>query len=234
MRYTYEVYKTGTDQRVDTGVRVELVKLEKGQSIVITDNLSPNLKPVHIHNQDDLDGWVEAAARANQWMDKADRELQQQRLAAREELQQRALVRGIDPDERDMKLADNNLKTAAAVKKPRISAVPPISLLAMGAAMQDGADKYGLFNWRDSAVTSTVFYDAIMRHLIAWYSGERNAPDSGVHHLAHVMAGCAIILDAEINGVLNDDRSKGHKVTPEEEEFFKNLKEVLMPTGKVD
>lgn len=103
MRYTYEVYKTGTDQRVDTGVRVELVKLEKGQSIVITDNLSPNLKPVHIHNQDDLDGWVEAAARANQWMDKADRE----------KIHSRALACGIDVDDDDLKKVDTADRTLA-------------------------------------------------------------------------------------------------------------------------
>jgi hypothetical protein len=226
MRYTYEIYNKVDDklQRVHVGVRLEQVKLEANQVIVIHDNLKPHLGTSEFHTQDALDEWMEALARSQQWMDKSDRE----------SIEHRAMVRGIDLDPHEVSLADNNLKTAAAAKKPRVSAVPPIALLAMGAAMQDGANKYGLFNWRDSAVTSTVFYDAIMRHLIAWYSGERNAPDSGVHHLAHVMAGCAIILDAELNSVLNDDRSKGHKVTPLEEKFFKSLQEVVMPTGKVD
>lgn len=105
-------------------------------------------------------------------------------------------------------LADANPKTAVAAGKPRVSDVPPVGLFAMGAAMHDGAKKYGRFNWRDSNVTASVFYDAIHRHLTAWYSGQDHAPDSLIHHLGHIMADCAIILDAEIQGVLNDDRDK--------------------------
>jgi len=105
-------------------------------------------------------------------------------------------------------LTDNNVKTAAAVNKPRVSAVPPKAFLALGAAMQDGANKYGLFNWRTTSVSATVFYDAMMRHLIAWYSGEDDAPDSKQSHLAHVMANCAILLDVKDSDVFKDDRNK--------------------------
>lgn len=106
------------------------------------------------------------------------------------------------------KLADNNVKTAAAAGKPTLSAVPPVALLALGAAMQDGANKYGKFNWRTTAVTASVFYDALHRHLLDWYNGEDFASDSKIHHLAHLMAGCAIILDATAAGVFKDDRDK--------------------------
>jgi len=104
---------------------------------------------------------------------------------------------------------DNNPKTLVALSKPRLSDVPPVALFALGAAMSDGAHKYGRFNYRDTSVTSSVFYDAMMRHLTAWYSGEDYANDSKVHHLAHLMASCAILLDGELHGKLNDDRSKG-------------------------
>jgi hypothetical protein len=103
---------------------------------------------------------------------------------------------------------DTNLKTRAAIGKPKLSDVPPIAFLALGAAMSDGAKKYGRFNWRETGATSSIFYDAIFRHLIDWYNGEDHAHDSKVHHLGHVMAGCAIILDAETRGTLNDDRDK--------------------------
>lgn len=103
---------------------------------------------------------------------------------------------------------DDNVKTAAAMGKPRISAVPAHALFELGAAMQNGADKYGLFNWRGTSVTATVFYDAIMRHLTLWYEGEDIATDSGCNHLAHVMANCAILLDAEKHNVFNDNRYK--------------------------
>ncbi|WP_396189748.1 dATP/dGTP diphosphohydrolase domain-containing protein [Flavobacterium sp.] len=111
-------------------------------------------------------------------------------------------------------LPDSNLKTAAAVGKPGISAVPPIALLAIGAAMQDGVNKYEKYNWREAGATVSVFYDAMARHLIGYYMGENYAADSKIHHLAHLMAGCAILLDAEYHGKLNDDRLAG-KLDPE-------------------
>jgi hypothetical protein len=61
-------------------------------------------------------------------------------------------------------------------------------------------------NWRERDVSSSVYYDAAFRHLMSWWDGEDRAPDSKVHHLAHVMACCAILIDAEINGNLHDDR----------------------------
>jgi hypothetical protein len=104
------------------------------------------------------------------------------------------------------KPVDTNLKTTAALGKPKLSDVPPVSLLALGAAMSDGATKYGRFNWRETGTTSSVFYDAMMRHLLDWYSGEDYAHDSKVHHLGHIMASCAILLDSALHGNLNDDR----------------------------
>ena len=84
--------------------------------------------------------------------------------------------------------------------------MPTVALFALGAAMGDGANKYGRFNYRDTTVTASIFYDAMMRHLTSWYNGEDYAPDGSVHHLAHVMASCAIVLDAELHAKFNDDR----------------------------
>jgi hypothetical protein len=111
-----------------------------------------------------------------------------------------------DASEEATKPSDNNPKTLAALKKPRLSCVPPVGLFAVGAAMSDGADKYGKFNWRDTSVTASVFYDAIQRHLVDWYNGEDYAHDSKVNHLGHIMASCAILLDAQVHGVFIDDR----------------------------
>jgi hypothetical protein len=106
------------------------------------------------------------------------------------------------------KLVDTNLKTAAAQNKPKLSDVPPIALFALGAAMSDGASKYGRYNWRETGTTASVFYDAVHRHLADWYNGEDFAHDSKVNHLAHIMASCAILLDSELHGSMNDDRDK--------------------------
>lgn len=109
-----------------------------------------------------------------------------------------------DADERQA--PDTNPKTAVGLTKPSLRAIPPAALLHLGRAMSNGEGKYGLFNWREHTVSSSVYYDAAMRHLLAWWDGENEAADSGVHHLAHVMACCAIVLDAHASGKLNDDR----------------------------
>ena len=101
---------------------------------------------------------------------------------------------------------DDNPKTVLGLAKPSISVIPPVAILHLGKAMADGKRKYGLMNWREKTVTSSVYYDAAMRHMMAWWDGEENASDSGVHHLGHAMACLAITLDAQSLGKLNDDR----------------------------
>jgi hypothetical protein len=102
---------------------------------------------------------------------------------------------------------DGNPKSAVARSKPGFHAIPASSLLALGAAMEDGRRKYGLTNWRANNVAASVYYNALLRHVFSWWdSREQVASDSEVHHLGHVMACCAIILDAEASGNLIDDR----------------------------
>lgn len=101
---------------------------------------------------------------------------------------------------------DNNPKSAFGMAKPGISSIPPVALLHCGRGMDDGVVKYGLTNWRENSVSAGIYYNAAFRHLASWWDGEREASDSGVHHLGHVMACCAILLDAEAGGQLIDDR----------------------------
>jgi dATP/dGTP diphosphohydrolase len=101
---------------------------------------------------------------------------------------------------------DSNPKTRFGVRKPGIADIPPSAILHLGQAMSDGERKYGRTNWRENEVTASVYYNAAARHLMAWWDGEQVAPDSGVHHLGHVMACCAILLDAEASGQIIDDR----------------------------
>lgn len=105
-----------------------------------------------------------------------------------------------------MQLPDSNPKTRFGVAKPGIADIPPLALLHLGLAMTDGERKYGRTNWREHAVTASVYYNAAFRHLGAWWDGEEIAPDSLVAHLGHVMACCSILLDAMASGKLIDDR----------------------------
>jgi hypothetical protein len=101
---------------------------------------------------------------------------------------------------------DDNPKTSIGVSKAPLHYIPPVALVHLGLAMENGGGKYGLMNWREFTVSSSVYYDAMLRHLMAWWDGEDAAPDSKVHHLGHVMACAAILLDAAETTRLNDDR----------------------------
>ena len=116
-----------------------------------------------------------------------------------------------------------NVKNPAAHGKPTVSCVPPIGFFAMGAAMQDGANKYGRYNWRTTEVTASVFFDAQLRHLLYWYCGEDHAQDSKIHHQGHLQAGGAIIMDAELYGIFKDDRDK----TQDPEELLKKMMAII-------
>ena len=101
---------------------------------------------------------------------------------------------------------DDNPKTQFGLAKVPMHLVPPVAIAHLARAFENGAGKYGPFNWREKTISSTVYYGAAMRHLMAWYDGEDLAPDSGVHHLAHAMACLAMVLDGQSIGKLNDNR----------------------------
>lgn len=101
-----------------------------------------------------------------------------------------------------------NPKDALGQAKVNPSVIPPAGILHLAAAMMDGANKYGPFNWRDNAVQSMVYVAAAQRHLLQFLDGENVDPVSRVHHLGHAMACCAIVLDALETGNLVDTRPK--------------------------
>jgi len=86
--------------------------------------------------------------------------------------------------------------------------MPRWIVLLAGRVMTVGAAKYGIFNYRDSKVSAMTYVDAIERHMQLWQDGEDDDDETGVSHLAHIIAGCAILLDAQANGSLGDDRQK--------------------------
>lgn len=99
-----------------------------------------------------------------------------------------------------------NPKDTIGANKPDLSLVPPSAIIHMSTAMQNGADKYGAYNWRTKKVQVMTYLAAADRHLKQFLDGEDYAADSGVHHLAHAAACYAIVLDAMETGNLVDNR----------------------------
>lgn len=99
-----------------------------------------------------------------------------------------------------------NPKDILGSKKISLTKLPVIAVLHGAHAMMNGADKYGAYNWRDKAVIASIYVDAARRHIDDWFEGQERAEDSGVHHLGHLIACAAILLDAQATGNLIDDR----------------------------
>ena len=101
---------------------------------------------------------------------------------------------------------NNNPKARVGAKKIQMQLIPPAALVHLATALENGAEKYGPYNWREEPISIMVYMGAMQRHLAAYQDGEEVAADSGVHHIAHVMACCALLLDSMSSGLLQDDR----------------------------
>jgi hypothetical protein len=110
-----------------------------------------------------------------------------------------------------MSYPDDNPKTALGEAKLSMSDTPTESLRMLAEVHSSGAKKYGSLNWRKHDVSATVYYNAAQRHLMSWFDGEDYDPESGLPHLAHVMACASILIDAKVHGSLNDNRPLGQK-----------------------
>lgn len=99
-----------------------------------------------------------------------------------------------------------NPKDAVGSKKVSMSHVPASVMLEVSLAMQEGAGKYGSFNWADKPIRVRAYYDALMRHMAAWIEGEDTDPDSGLPHVVKALATLVVLRDAQRRGKVIDDR----------------------------
>lgn len=110
------------------------------------------------------------------------------------------------PTELPEGVKESNPKDIIGSKKPAIGYVPCAPLFELGAALQSGALKYGAHNWRAIGVRSSVYYNAMMRHIMSWWEGEDSDPESGMPHLMHAAACIFILRDSDLKENLTDDR----------------------------
>lgn len=115
-----------------------------------------------------------------------------------------------------------NPKDLLGIKKPQMNLLPAVGRIYGALAMTNGADKYGPYNWRGKPVKMTVYLDALERHLVALYDGENIAADSGLPHLAHIIAGASLLADAFETGNLIDDRPIPGKAAAVLEKYTKS------------
>lgn len=105
-----------------------------------------------------------------------------------------------------MERPDSNPKSAYGITKPPLHLIPSPALCRVAMVMRLGAQKYGAYNWRAESVAATVYVSAAQRHIAAWLDGEAIDAESGQPHIAHAAACLLILLDAQDNGKMVDDR----------------------------
>lgn len=103
----------------------------------------------------------------------------------------------------------SNPKDVLGIRKVPMSTVPANVLAEIAVGMLEGAVKYGRHNYRGVGVRASVYYDAAMRHLIAWWEGEDIDTDPGsarLHHVTKAITSLIVLRDAMMQEMLDDDR----------------------------
>jgi hypothetical protein len=113
-----------------------------------------------------------------------------------------------------------NPKEIVGAKKVLFSVLPWGIVVGLAMGMLEGALKYGRHNYRfplpgavedegppvGTSVRASIYFDALLRHVISWWEGEDIDPDSGYPHLWKASCCIAVMDDAILNGTFHDDR----------------------------
>jgi hypothetical protein len=106
----------------------------------------------------------------------------------------------------------SNPKDIIGSDKLPVSLVPDTAIAYATLGHLEGMLKYGLVNWRECGVRTSIYLDALGRHIAKFKNGEWEDPTTGVPHLGSALACINIIIDAYECGKLVDDRPKSAPV----------------------
>jgi len=101
---------------------------------------------------------------------------------------------------------ESNPKDLAASDRLDLTLFPDTAVVYGALAMSEGSMKYGGFNYREKAVSISVYIAAVRRHLTKYYNGEWADKKTRVPHLSSAIGGLAIIVDSIEMGNAIDDR----------------------------
>jgi len=91
--------------------------------------------------------------------------------------------------------------------KPPMGLLPWPALIEVAKVLDHGARKYAKYNWLKGMEWSRL-YDAALRHLVAWISGESKDEETNSSHLSHCLCCLLFLSTYEILGIGKDDRYK--------------------------
>lgn len=105
-----------------------------------------------------------------------------------------------------MTTTPSNPKDKIGIKKIPMSTVPEPVIAEVAIALFEGARKYGRHNYRDQEILASVYYDALRRHIGAWWEGEDIDKDSQLNHVTKAISTLVVFRDAMMNDMWVDDR----------------------------
>lgn len=101
----------------------------------------------------------------------------------------------------------DGIATRSPLQKVRFDLLPIAPLVEVAKVFTFGAYNYGDRNWEEGFSWSRCI-GSIWRHFTKWLLGEDRDDESGLHHLAHVIANCLFLMQYAITGRGTDDRQK--------------------------
>jgi len=88
---------------------------------------------------------------------------------------------------------EQDMTTKHDAGKWRFSLMPMNAIRSVIDVLEFGATKYAPDNWKTVPDARRRYFDATIRHVTAWWSGEKNDSESGLPHLAHAIC-CLLFL----------------------------------------
>lgn len=85
--------------------------------------------------------------------------------------------------------------------KTQFHLLPTLAIEKVNRVLMHGAEKYGENNWRAVDNADERYWNAAMRHMFAWISGEKIDSDTGISHLAHAACSLMFLLELEYEKV---------------------------------
>ena len=115
----------------------------------------------------------------------------------------------ITPDTAEVRSVDPVTGGEKGAKECRVSLSPVAPLEEIAKHFGRGAAKYSDRNY-ELGYAYSLSFDAAMRHLLAWWDGERLDGELGSHHLAAAAFHLIALMEFEHRGSGADDRPAGN------------------------
>ncbi len=84
--------------------------------------------------------------------------------------------------------------------KLRFDLLPPLAMEELSKVLTFGAEKYEPNSWQAVDGAIERYEAALLRHLFEIKKGNHTDPESGLHHISHVLCNAAFLAELHVKG----------------------------------